>query len=122
MTIASDRSPFVDERDSDLVPGTTEVEWAEHAYHRGSAAPPLSRTNVTKAGRHRSLRFAAAAIALLLVMATFVVLLTTSTTSQAPVHQSPAARTVRAPQPALAPPLLRPSPFSYPEILTTPSR
>ena len=130
MTIASNRTS-VDLVESDFVPGSTEVEWAEHAYlHRSEAHSGSRNTNVRAVTRRSSrLRFAAAAAVILLVMATCVFLMTTQASSRPPVQRPPARTLTSSPSkaslfggPVVTPPLLRPSPFSYPEFVTTPNR
>ena len=129
MTITSDYvSPLGYELNTDLLPGSTDVEWAERAFGRWPT-PSDDHRAVRRSNPRRRIRILVAAIALLLAMAGLVILLTTSGSS-APTTTTPAVsqQAVTAPSGrvgsghvTLTPPLLRPSPFTFP-ILTAPRR
>jgi hypothetical protein len=130
MTLASDYSPLVDLEDSDFLPGSTEVEWAEHAYHHRPQSRVATRTAGSRGVERRSHRVRAAVVAIvILLLVTSCVFLVTTQAGSRPA-QSPPARTltVRPSKtsvfggPVVTPPFLRPSPFSYPEFVSPPKR
>jgi hypothetical protein len=129
MTITSDpMSPLATEHDTDLLPGSTDVEWAERAYRHRPSRPTEIHRRVPRARRSRNRgRVMAAAAAVLVVMAGMTVLLIApwSSSSTRPAPNAPAVVTQSAHvipgHATVTPPLLRPA--TIPQLgVTAPSR
>ena len=125
MTITSDHlSSLVDEPGADLLPGSTDIEWAERAYrHQPNPGPRQGPRTAVRRARRR-LRTFIGAVVLVLAMAGLVVLLTTQGGSPPSTRPSPVTAPtakVATGHVSLTPPLLRPPTLQLP-ILTAPTK
>ena len=131
MSVISDRPDQLVDPDSDLLPGSTDVEWAERAYRHHSRPVAAQPFTVRRLERRVMLprRLLAAVLVVLFVVVGLVLLLTTQanapTTTRPQMPPAPAsvtkpsAVTPQASRPStLVPPLLRPSSFPFPEFMT----
>lgn len=129
MTITGNHvSPAIEEPDLDHGPGSSDVTWAERAYHQQRREPGNERRTVPRARRRRlRLRTLVAVLAVVLLTAGLVVAMRYEGSSPSPVVHGPASsQTATAPQPVtgqlhftLTPPLLHLSPSLSPAIDTT---
>ncbi len=129
MTITSNQvSPAIDKPDVDQRPGSSDISWAERAYHDRRREPANERRKVPCA-RRRRLRILVTALAIILVMAGLVVTMRYEGSSPLPVVDRPTssqtatatqATTARSPF-TLMPTLLRPF-SSLPQTIDTPKR
>jgi hypothetical protein len=121
MTITADQvslplnMPGIDKR-----PGSSDVAWAERAYHHEPREGSNERRSVPRAGRRR-LRTLVVALAVLFLTAGLVVVMRYQGSAPAPVSHRPASsQTVTAPRSpfTLTPTFLNPFPSPYPTINT----
>jgi hypothetical protein len=124
MTITSNpASPLIEELDVDQRPGSSDVAWAERAYHHQRQEAPGERRRTGRVLRRR-LRVVIATLALVILMIGLVVTMRYSGSSPSPVtHRSTSSQTVTAPRSTtagspftLTTPLLRPFPSLPPTI------
>ena len=129
MTLTSNQvSPIVDKPDIDQRPGTSDIAWAERAYHHQRREPANEHPKVPLALRRRLRRLVAAFIVVLLMVG-LVVAMRSQGSSQSPVlHRPTSSQTAAAPQSrtalspfTLTPPVLRLFP-SLPPTIDTPRR
>jgi hypothetical protein len=127
MTLTTHRvSPIVDKPGVDQRPGTSDIAWAERAYHHQRKEPSNQRRKGPRSPRHR-LRILAGTITIVALMVGLVVAMRYTGSSPAPVtHQPTSSQTVTGLQPTtvtspftLTPPLVRPFPTLTPTIDTS---
>jgi hypothetical protein len=124
MTVTSDQmtAPALDK--TDQRPGSSDVAWAERAYHHQQREPRHERRST-----HRRWRVLVATLAIVLLTAGLVVAMRIQGAAPSPVVHSPtSSQTTTAPGATTAgasfgqtPTLLRPFPSLFPTI-TTPKR
>jgi hypothetical protein len=120
-------SPSVEETDVDQRPGSSDITWAERAYHHQRREPANERRRVPRSGRRRW-QIRVALLAVVFLMAGLVVAMRYEGSSpSSAVHRPTSSQTTRARQPVAGPlhftltPLLRPFPSLLPPI-DTPKR
>lgn len=123
MTITSQQvSLTIDQPDVDQRPGSSDIAWAERAYHHHRIEPVNRRRRLPRAGRRRRMRLLVATLILLMSGLIVTMRYEGSPAATVPELQTtwPAAT---APQPTadswaftLSPPLLRPFPSLSPTV------
>ena len=99
MTITSHQvSPAVEGADIDRRPGSSDITWAERAYHHQRSEPANERRRVPRAGRRR-LRVRVALLAVVFLMAGLVVAMRyEGSSASSVVHRPTSSQTTRATQ------------------------
>ena len=129
MTITSNQvSPSVDQPDVDRRPGSSDITWAEEAYHHQRREPANTRRGVPRV-RQRRRRILVGALAIVFLMAGLVVAMRFEGSSPSPVvHRPTSSQTATAPSPVTGqlrftqtPQFLRPF-LSLPPTIDTPKR
>ena len=127
MTMISVRNDQLVDPDNDLIPGLSDVEWAERAYHHPAEPMAASSVKAPRIARRPPRRRLRLLVAAGLIAAAGIVLLaiqarpSTATPQAKPVTSlmtNPGEAPKSATRPILTPPLVRPLPFSFLEIET----
>jgi hypothetical protein len=118
MSMISDRSDCLVDPVNDLLPGSTDVEWAERAYRHHPAPDTTQLRRVRGTPRAVWRGFLCVALVCALVIAGVTLLLVSSGTPRPPVrpHVTAHVTTPATGVKELPLPLLRPSPVAFPEI------
>jgi hypothetical protein len=120
-------SPRVDQPDVDQYPGSSDMAWAERAYHYQERKRPRERRRAPRASRRR-VRMLVATLTVVVTVGLVVTMRYVGSPPPSVFHEPTTAQTATEPQSAttlspltLLPPPLRPVPF-VPSTISTPTR